>query len=169
MRLLSPSLFLLLLLCAAPVHAQRAFGANGVDLGAAEAAVKKGFPAVHCKPLEWKSNAAERRCDDAKIALYAAEARITFYLKADAVVAFDVRFDSKDLDKFVAGLKRDFGPPRSESKDLLVRKGSKDREVYKVRWESGNDRAVLTSLADKARVQLEVSRGNFADEIYRVR
>ena len=33
----------------------------------------------------------------------------------------------------------------------------------------GRDRAALTSVSDKKRVQLEVSRGNFADEVYRVR
>lgn len=165
------TLFFSFLLAAAiaPVHAQTSFGANGVALGATESDVKKRFPVVHCKALEWKTDAAERRCDDSKVAIHGVEGRITFYLKANGVVAFDVRFDSKDLDKFVGGLKREFGPPKSETKDVIARKGKQDREVTKVRWESGRDRAVLTALKDRKRAQLEVSRGNFPEEVYRVR
>jgi hypothetical protein len=153
----------------APAHAQKTFSANGVALGASESDVKKGFPVAHCKALEWKTDAAERRCDDAKIAIHGIEARITFYLKANGVVAFDVRFDSKDLDKFVGGLQREFGPPKSERKDVIARKGRSDREVTKVLWETGRDRAILTALKDRKRAQLEVSRGSFPEEVYRVR
>lgn len=152
-----------------PVHAQKPFGANSVGLGASEADVKKRYPAAHCKPLEWKTEAAERRCDDSKVVVAGVESRITYYLKANAIVAFDVRFDTKDLARFVDGLKGAYGPPKSETRDILSRKGKEDREVYKVLWENGRDRAVLTALQEKKRAQLEVSRGNFADEVYRVR
>lgn len=161
--------FLLAVAFAAPALAQKPFAANGVPLGGSEADLKKRFPAAHCKPLEWKTEAAERRCDDARIAMGGIEAKITFYLKSDAIQAFDVRFDSKDADKFVADLKAVFGPPKSEVRDVISRKGRDDREVYKVLWESGRDRAVLTALKEKKRAQLEVSRGNFAEEVYRVR
>lgn len=169
-RVRTPALALLLAaLAAGPAHAQRSYGANGVALGGSEAEVKKRFPAAHCKPLEWKSEAADRRCDDSRAVLGGVEARVTFYLKADAIQAIDVRFDSRDLAKFVADLKTLYGAPKSEARDLIVRKGKEDREIYKVLWETGRDRAVLTSQKDKKRVQLEVSRGNFAEEIYRVK
>jgi len=163
------ALLLLLAMLAGPALAQKPFAANGVPVGGSEADVKKRFPAAHCKPLEWKSDAADRRCDDAQIAMGGIEAKITFYLKSNAIQAFDVRFDSKDTEKFVADLKAVFGPPKSESRDIISRKGKEDREVYKVLWESGRDRAVLTVLKEKKRAQLEVSRGNFSEEIYRVR
>lgn len=152
-----------------PAQAQKPYGVNGVGLGGSEADVKKRYPAAHCKALEWKTDAADRRCDDARVVVSGVEARITYYLKAGAIVAFDVRLDYKDVEKFVAGLKGDWGPPKAETRDILSRKGKEDREVYKVLWEGGRDRAVLTALQDKKRVQLEVSRGNFADEVYRVR
>ena len=77
--------FLLLL---APTLTFGAFDANGVKLGDNEAAVKKTFPGIHCKALEWKSDAADRRCDDAKIAFGGVEARVTLYLKSDSVRGF---------------------------------------------------------------------------------
>ncbi|MGE0874039.1 MAG: hypothetical protein AB7O31_05135 [Burkholderiales bacterium] len=160
---------LLAALFAAPALAQKPFAANGVPLGGSEADVKSRFPAAYCKALEWKSDAADRRCDDAHASLGGVEAKLTFYLKANAIQAFDVRFDTKDLQRFVADLKSSFGPPRSEANDVIYRKGKADREVYKVLWESGRDRAVLTAIKDRSRAQLEVSRGNFAEEIYRVR
>ena len=97
------------------------------------------------------------------------ESRITYYLKAGSIVAFDVRFDSKDTPKMVGGFRGDWGAPKSETKDIISKKGKEDREVTKVLWENGRDRAVLTSMLDKKRAQLEVSRGGFADEVYRVR
>ena len=167
MRLLAFAALMFALL--GPAQAQKPYGVNGVGLGGSEADVKKRYPAAHCKPLEWKTDAADRRCDDAKVVVSGVESRITYYLKAGAVVAFDVRLDNKDLAKFVAGLKGDWGPPKAETKDILSRKGKEDREIYKVLWESGRDRAVLTALQEKKRVQLEVSRGSFAEEVYRVR
>ena len=78
------------------VCVQAAYDANEVVLGASEKVVLKQFPAAHCAPLQWKSKAAERRCDDSKIVLGGVPGRITFYLKRDRVEAFDVRFDTKD-------------------------------------------------------------------------
>jgi len=51
----------------------------------------------------------------------------------------------------------------------LVAEGKAVKELYKVLWESGADRAVLTAQLDKRLASLLVSRGNFDDEIYRVR
>ena len=159
-------LFLLLL---APALAFGAFDANGVKLGDNELAIKKVFPGIHCKALEWKSDAADRRCDDAKIPFGGVEARVTFYLKADSVRAFDVRFDASSLDPVAAFLKRHYGKPMSEARDKIVRKGKAEREVYKVLWESGQDKALLSTISTGKRAQLSVSRGNFEDEIYRVK
>ena len=73
---------ILLLLLLSPALAFGAFDANGVKLGDNELAVKKAFPGIRCKPLEWKSDAAERRCDDARVAFAGVESRVTIYLKA---------------------------------------------------------------------------------------
>ncbi len=162
-------LVLIAMLLAGSALAQKPYSLNGVPLGGTEAEVKKRFPAAHCKPLEWKTDAADRRCDDAQIAVAGVEAKVTFYLKANAIQAFDLRFDTKDLDKIMGELKGNFGAPRSETRDIIARKGKEDREVFKALWESGRDRAVLTALKDTKRGQLEVSRGGFADEVYRVR
>jgi hypothetical protein len=163
---MNPILFVLLL---TPAMAFGAFDANGVKLGDNEAAVKKTFPGIHCKALEWKSDAADRRCDDAKIAFGGVEARVTLYLKSDSVRGFDVRFDSGQMDAVAAYLKRHYGKPLSESKDKIVRKGKEEREVFKILWEEGNDKAMLSSLSTGKRGSLSVSRGNFEDEIYRVK
>jgi hypothetical protein len=161
--------YLLVAILFAPVAAFGAFDANGVKLGDNELAVKKVFPGIHCKPLEWKSDAADRRCDDAKIPFGGVEARVTIYLKSDSVRGFDVRFDSTQMDTVADYLKRRFGKPLSESRDKIVRKGKEEREVYKVLWEQGADKAMLSSLSTGKRASLSVSRGNFEDEIYRVK
>jgi len=148
--------------------AAAAYDANGVALGASENDIKKRFPSAYCKALEWSSRAADRRCDDAKISFGGAEGRITFYLRKDVVQAFDVRFDTKDLGRVTAQLKSRYGKPLSEVKDTVGPEG-KLRELYKVLWENGADRAVLTAQMDKKRATLLVSRGNFDEEIYRVR
>jgi hypothetical protein len=152
--------------CARPAAA--AYDANGVALGASEEDIKKRFPSAYCKPLEWASRAADRRCDDANISFGGAEGRITFYLRKGAVQAFDVRFDSKDLDRVTKQLKTRYGNPVSEVKDTVGPEG-KARELYKVLWEAKPDRAVLTAQIGQKRASLLVSRGNFDDEIYRVR
>jgi hypothetical protein len=153
------------LLCASSVCA--AYDANGVALGASEKAVLQQFPAAHCKPLQWASNAADRRCDDSKIVLGGVPSRITFYLRKDQVQAFDVRFDSKDADRLASFLKKRYGAPNGETRSKLVepRRG----ELYKVEWQKGAERAVLTAQSEKRRAFFTVSRGDFEDEIYRVR
>ena len=160
---------LLLLLCALAAPARADYDANGVVLGASELDVKKAYPGVYCKPLEWRSAASDRRCDEAKVPFAGVESRITFYLKKDAVQAFDVRFETKDLDKVVAFLKKRYGKPLSETKDAFERKGRGGKEIYKALWEAGKDRAVLVAQLDKKRGQLTVSRGDWEEEIYRVR
>ena len=160
---------ILCVLLFAPALAFGAFDANGVKLGDSETAVKKVFPGIHCKVLEWKSDAADRRCDDAKIAFGGIEARVTFYLKSDAVRGFDVRFDNSNLTPVTDYLKRRFGKPVSEAREKIVRKGKEEREVFKVLWETGQDKALLSSLSTGKRASLSVSRGNFEEEIYRVK
>lgn len=159
--------FVTALCLSAGAHA--AYDANGVPLGGSEKDIKKTFPSAFCKPLEWASSAADRRCDDAKIAFAGVEARITFYLKRDAVQAFDLRFDTKDLDKVAAHLKARYGKPASEAKDSIERPGKQPREIYKALWEKGADRASLVAQMEKKRAALTVSRGNWEEEIYRVR
>ena len=151
---------------AEPAHP---FDAGGVGLGGSEAQVKKAFPSALCKPLEWKSNAADRRCDDGKISFGGAEARVTFYLRKDSIQAFDVRFDNKNLAQVGAFVKERYGKPLAETTDKIERQGKPAREVYKVRWEKGADHALLVSQLEKKRATLTVSRGAFEEEIYRVR
>lgn len=157
--------FLSLMLGLSPAKA--AYDANGVALGASEREVKKAYPSAHCKPLEWKSDAADRRCDDAKVSFGGVPGRITFYLRKDAVQAFDLRIDARDLGTLAGVLKARYGKPVSETRDTFAsREGG---ELYKALWEAGKDRATLVSQAGKNRAQLTVSRGNFEEEIYRVR
>ena len=153
----------LVLLYSGCVHA--AYDANDVALGASEKAVLKQFPTAHCAPLQWKSKAAERRCDDSKIMLGGVPGRITFYLKRDRVEAFDVRVDTKDAERLAAFLKKRYGAPAEESRANLEARGP----IYKVEWKKGEERAVLTSQTEKRRASLTVWRGDFEDEIYRVR
>ena len=82
---------------------------EGVALGGREVDVKKAFPSVDCKPLEWKSDAADRRCDDAQISLDGVLMRITVYLKADVIQAFDLRIDMKDLEPAKKALQARWG------------------------------------------------------------
>jgi hypothetical protein len=160
-------LFMMSVFLAVPAHA--AFDANGVALGADEAAIKRAFPSAHCKALEWVSKAADRRCDDARVSVGGIESRITFYLRGNAVQAFDLRFETKDNERLVAFLKQRYGKPAGETKEVIERKGKPGREIYKVLWQNGSERAVLTSQLERRRSALTVSRGDFEDEIYRVR
>jgi len=146
-----------------------AYDVNGVSLGSKEADVKKAFPSALCKPLEWKTNAADRRCDDGRIAMGGIEGKVTFYLKADSVQGYGLRFDLKELERVKAFLRGRWGAPLSEATDVIAQKDKPDRKIYKSRWEKGADLAILTAQLDKKRVTVEVSRGNFNTEIDRVR
>jgi hypothetical protein len=154
------------LLLAAPAQA---FDAAGVALGGDELAVKKAFPSAHCKPLEWKSDAADRRCDDGRIAFAGVSARITVYLKSGAVRAYDVRFDTRDLERVKAHLRARLGAPFAETTETLTRGGKDERKVFKMRWENGADHALLSAQLERKRAGLEVWRGKFAEEIYQVK
>jgi hypothetical protein len=158
--------FLLLLALALPAAA---FDAGGVALGAREAEVRRAFPAAHCRPLEWKSDAADWRCDDAKISFGGAPARITFYLRAGTVEAFYVRFEAKEIESVLRYLHGAWGPPAAETRDLIARAGGSERRIYKVRWEKGGARALLSAPEGSKRARLEAWRGDFDTEIYRVR
>ncbi len=155
----------LFLLVAAPAWG---FDAKGVALGATETEVRKAFPTARCKSMEWKTAAADRRCDDAPVRIGGADARITFFLRNDSVQAFDVRFEEKDLRGVVEHLRQRYGKPDAEGHETFQRRGDA-RSIYKVRWEKGRDRAVLSSMAGRRRVDLNVWRGNFDTEIYRFR
>ena len=159
-------LFLPLVLLTSPALA---YDLGGIALGGKEIDVKKAMPATNCKALEWKSDAADRRCDDARVPVGGVAARITVFLKAGVVQAYDVRFDIKDLERIKAHLKARWGAPLAEATDVIAKRDAKDRKVFKMRWEKGAERAVLVAQLDKKRASLEVSRGNFPEEIYRVK
>ena len=146
-----------------------AFDANGVTLGAGEKDVRAQFPSIYCKKLEWESRAADRRCDDARVAFGGMEARITFYLRKDKVEAFDLRFDTRLLERMLAHLKERYGQPTSEVKEKIEDRDKPAREVLKVLWEGKGERAVLTTQLNQRRGSLMVYRGNFEEEIYKVR
>jgi hypothetical protein len=146
-----------------------AFKAGGFDLGDSEAAVKAAYPSAYCRPLEWKSDAADRRCDDARITFAGARSRITAYLKNDSVQAFDIRFDASDYQNVAAQLRLLYGKPGKEGKESVRRGDRPAQEIYKMRWAKGQDRATYTAHPGARRSQLSVWRGNFESEIYRVR
>lgn len=154
-------------LLAAPAFA--ALDIKEITLGAKERDVRRQFPSANCKALQWESKAADRRCDDSRVALGGVEVQVTFYLKKDAVEAFDVRFDTKQLERLVGFLKSRYGAPLSETRDTFERSGEKPRQVYKALWEHGKERAVLTAQLERRRASMLVSRGDFEEEIYRVR
>jgi hypothetical protein len=158
--------FAFLALCALPAAA--AYDIRGISLGTTEKDLVRALPSAHCKALEWQSRAATRRCDESRVPFGGVEVKVTFYLRKDTVEAFDLRFDTKDLDRFVSFLKTRYGVPQEESKDDLGPPG-KPRLVYRTRWEHAGERAVLVAQLDKGRGSLLVSRGDFDDEIYRIR
>jgi hypothetical protein len=159
---------LLAALLVVPLAAQ-AYAINGVALGGKEIDIRKAFPTAHCKPLEWKTNAADRRCDDAQIAVDGTQVRFTAYTKNDVIQAFDLRFDTKDLERMKKALEARWGKPLSEATEVFAQKDKPDRKVFKMRWEKGQDRAILSAQLDKRGVSVEVSRGSFPEEVYRVR
>ena len=60
-----------------PLPAIAAYDMKGVELGATESDVKRMLPSAHCKALEWKSKAADRRCDDSRVLFGGATAPAT--------------------------------------------------------------------------------------------
>jgi hypothetical protein len=158
---LRPEALVFLLLAPLPGHAAApGFDANGVVLGDTELAVKKHFPNAHCQALQWESRAADRRCDDSRVTLAGREARITVYLKHDSVEAFDVRFDSRDAERFARFLAERFGGPPL----------AKDTEkAHTLQWRSNGERALISTQEGQRRASLLVWRGAFYDEIYKVR
>jgi hypothetical protein len=145
------------------------FDANGVELGSAEAAVKAAFPEAHCKPLEWKSDAADRRCDDSKIEFAGVPARVTFYLRDGSVQAFDLRLQTSEFESVAAKLKARYGKPAFEGRETVRHRSRPAQEVYRLRWQAGKDRATYSARAGDRRAQLFAWRGNFDSEIYRVK
>ena len=161
--------FIVLLAALALPLSAAAYDVNGVKLGDREADIKKTFPSAHCKPLEWKSDAADRRCDDAQISLGGVLTRMTAYLKGDAIQGFDLRMDIKDLERVKMVLQGRWGAPLAQATDTISQKDKKDRQVFKMRWEKGADVAILSAQLEKKRVIVEVARGSFLTEIYRIR
>jgi hypothetical protein len=160
-------LAIILSLLALPAAA--AYDVREINLGASEKDIRRALPSAHCKALEWESRAADRRCDDSRVEFGGVEVRVTFYLRKDALEAFDVRFHGRDLDRLVAFLKGRYGEPQSESRDSIKRERGKTREIYRALWENSRERAVLTAQLDKRVGSMLVSRGNFDEEIYKVR
>jgi hypothetical protein len=146
-----------------------AFDANGVKLGEGEAAVKASYPEAHCKPLEWKSDAADRRCDNSRITFAGIPARITFYLKSGAVQAFDVRFQTSDFQGVAGKLKTRYGKPDFEGRETIRRRDKPAQEVYRLRWKKGKDHATYSARPGEGRSALLVWHGDFDVEIYRVK
>jgi hypothetical protein len=66
-------------------------------------------------------------------------------------------------------LKKRYGEPQSETKEAFEREGKAGTQTYKALWETGKDRAVLVVPLEKKRGQLTVSRGDWEEEIYKVR
>jgi len=165
-----PAIVALLGAAAAPAAAASVpYDVNGITLGASEREVKQAFPSAYCQPLEWKSAAAERRCDDSRISLGGAPARVTFYLKHDRVQAFDVGFDPRDRERVVAFLKTQYGAPASERTDTITRQGKEERKIYKAAWRDGDVSAQVTVRVGTRYARLEVARGDFARKIYDVK
>jgi hypothetical protein len=69
----------------------------------------------------------------------------------------------------MAHLKARWGAPLAEATEVIARRDKEDRKVFKMRWEKGADRALLVAQLEKKNATLEVSRGTFPEEIYRVR
>jgi len=159
-------LVFLLCLVASPALA---YDINGIRLGGREIEVKKAMPSAHCKALEWKSDAADRRCDDARVAVGGVEMRVAVFLKADAVQGYDARCSIKELERLKKYLRARWGEPIAEATEVIARPGKEERKVFKMRWEKGAERAILTAQLEKKSATLEVSRGNFPVEIYQVR
>jgi hypothetical protein len=135
-----------------------AYDVNEVALGASEKDIKARFPSANCRPLEWPTRAADRRCDDSRINFGGVDASVTFYLRRDAVEGFDVRFDGRELERVKQFLVTRYGAPAAEGP-----------EPIKLEWKAKGERAVLTAEQGRRRASLLVSRGTFEEELYKVR
>jgi hypothetical protein len=135
-----------------------AYDVNEVTLGASEKQLKQRFPYANCRPLEWPTRAADRRCDDSRISFGGVDASVTFYLRRDAVEGFDVRFDRHELERVIEFLRKRYGAPAAEGP-----------EPIKAEWKDKAERAVLTAEQGRRRASLLVSRGSFEEELYKVR
>ena len=133
---------------------------DGVALGASEQAVRSRFPNAHCQPLQWESRAADRRCDDSRVRLDGVPARITVYLKAGAVEAFDVRFDSRYASRLAKLASERFGSEPAERRT---------EKAHVREWRAKSEHGLLTAQPGDRRASLLVWRGDFYDEIYKVR
>ena len=151
---------ILMLLCLAAFPAL-AYDVNSLRLGGREIDVKKAHPSAYCKALEWKSDAADRRCDDAQASLGGVQVKITVFLKADVIQAIDLRFAIADLERVKAVLRDRWGKPLAEVTDNraqaqgpagLQEAGGKGR------------RAILTAQLEQKRARVG-SRAELSDEI----
>jgi hypothetical protein len=136
------------------------FDANGVKLGDSESVVLKHYPSAHCQALQWQSRAADRRCDDSRATIGGLEARITVYLRKDVVQAFDVRFEGSLAEQFAKLVSDRYGVPPSEKTTEKART---------LEWRKNGERALLTMVPGQRRATLLVWRGDFYEEIYKVR
>jgi hypothetical protein len=152
---LTPFISSLLLLFALPAFA---YDVNELKLGASEKEVLKRFPGAHCRPLEWPTNAADRRCDDSRIKVANLEGSVTFYLLRDAVEGFDLRFEKDVLPAMGKHFLDRYGKPVIQNKEDIV-----------YEWKAGDEHARLTSEKGRRRASLFVWRGTFETEIYRVK
>jgi hypothetical protein len=148
---LSPFIFLALAL-----PARAAFDANEITLGATEKQIRQRYPQANCRPLEWPTHAADRRCDDSRVRLDNINAAVTFYLKKDSVEGFDVRFEKSAEPAMRKFLLARYGTPVTETEAT-------------VEWKARGERARLTVEESRRRASLFVWRGTFEDEIYKVR
>jgi hypothetical protein len=158
---LRPERLAFCLLGALLAHAANAApGFDGLALGASERAVKQRLPDAHCQPLQWQSRAADRRCDDSRAKLAGIEVRITVYLNADSVEAFDVRFDSRDSPAIEKLATAYFGAaPVTHDTE----------KMHTLRWQAKGEHGLLGTPHGERRASLLIWRGAFYDEIYKVR
>jgi hypothetical protein len=133
---------------------------DGLALGASERAVKQRLPNAHCQPLQWESRAADRRCDDSRALLAGMEVRLTVYLKDDAVEAYDVRFDSREAARV----------EKLATEHFAAKPVARENEkTHTLHWRANGERGVLTTQPGERHASLLVWRGDFYDEIYKVR
>jgi len=134
-----------------------AYDVNEVQLGATEARVKERFPHVNCRPLEWRSQAADRRCDDSRIQFGGIDAGVTFYLRKDSLQGFDVRFHTGDWQRVAQHLRERLGAP-------LLDAGPKGP----LEWRNDAERARLSADHEGRRATLSVWRGDFDERLYKI-